>query len=102
MIGMTVDVNIVVARREDALLVPVAAVGHDAPRGGQPGAAWVFRFSDGHAVRTPVQTGALGSAAVEITGGLDAGADILAAPPAGLADGAAVRARPPPSASPGG
>jgi RND family efflux transporter MFP subunit len=93
MIGMTVDVNVEVAERDNALLVPTAAVRHDPPRGGQPGPAYVFRLQDGRAMRTPVETGATGPVAVEIRGGLDGTAAILAAPPDGLADGARVRAR---------
>ena len=93
MIGMTVDVNVEVAERDNALLVPDAAVRHDPPRGGQPGPAYVLRLQDGRAVRTPVETGATGQVAVEIRGGLDGTATILAAPPDGLADGARVRAR---------
>jgi membrane fusion protein (multidrug efflux system) len=94
MIGMTVDVNIVVAEHSNALLVPAAAVRHDPPRGGQPGAAYVFRVQDGRAARTEVKLGAEGPAAVEVLDGLAADATILAAPPDTLTDGARVRSRP--------
>jgi RND family efflux transporter MFP subunit len=90
LIGMTVDVNIVVAERADALLVPPAAVRHAPSQGGRPGAAHVFRLVDGRAVLTPVVLGAAGPEAIEIREGLAPDARILADPPAGIADGAAV------------
>lgn len=93
LIGMTVDVNLVVAERQNALLVPPTAVRHAAPQGGRPGAAHVFRLVDGHAKRTPVELGAVGAAAIEIRTGLDDTMPLLADPPAGLADGAAIVAR---------
>ncbi|MCC6718256.1 MAG: efflux RND transporter periplasmic adaptor subunit [Acetobacteraceae bacterium] len=90
LIGMTVDVNLVVAERDGALLVPPTAVRHAPPRGGRPGAAHVFRVVDGHARLTPVELGAAGPAAIEIRAGLADGAVLVADPPAGLADGQAV------------
>ncbi len=93
LIGMTVDVNLVVAERQNALLVPPTAVRHAAPQGGRPGAAHVFRLVDGHAKRTPVELGAVGAAAIEIRTGLDDAMALVADPPAGLADGAAIVAR---------
>jgi RND family efflux transporter MFP subunit len=87
LIGMTVDVNLVVAERENALLVPPTAIRHAPPQGGQPGPAHVFRLVDGHARRTPVETGATGPAAIEIRSGLDDNARLIADPPATLADG---------------
>jgi len=92
LIGMTVDVNLVVAERAAALLVPPATVRHAAPLGGRPGAAHVFRIIDGRARRTPVELGAVGPAAIEIRSGLDETAKLIADPPAGLADGDAVAA----------
>ena len=93
LIGMTVDVNLVVAERAGALLVPPSAVRHAPPQGGQPGAAHVFRLIDGHARKTPVELGAVGPAAIEIRAGLADGATLIADPPARLSDGDAVVAR---------
>ncbi len=87
LIGMTVDVNVVVAERADALLVPATAVRHAAPQGGRPGPAHVFRLVDGHARRTPVELGAARTASIEICAGLEEGAMLVANPPATLADG---------------
>lgn len=90
LIGMTVDVNLVIAERENALLLPPSAVRHDPPKGGQPGPAFVFRLVDGRALRTPVELGAAGPTALEIRAGLTDTTAIIANPPASLADGAAV------------
>ena len=90
LIGMTVDVNIVVAERPDALLVPPTAIRHDPPQGGQPGQAYVFRLDAGHARRTNVTLGAAGPAAIELRTELPPNTPLLANPPANLADGAAV------------
>jgi RND family efflux transporter MFP subunit len=94
LIGMTVDVNVVVAERPNALLLPAAAVRHDPPLGGRPGTPWVFRVVDGRARRTPVETGATGAAAVEIRAGLSEADRIIGAAPDRLADGQAVRLQP--------
>ena len=90
MIGMTVDVNVVVSERPDAVLVPPAAVRHGPSLGGRPGPAHVFRLDEGRARLTPVVLGAAGPMAIEVREGLAAGARILADPPAGLANGASV------------
>lgn len=97
-IGMTVDVNVVTAERRDSMLVPARAVRNDPPLGGRPGPAFVFRVVDGHAVRTPVETGAVGADVTEIRSGLADGAAIVADPPTGLHDGQKVRAE---TATPG-
>ncbi|OJW25248.1 MAG: hypothetical protein BGO51_27915 [Rhodospirillales bacterium 69-11] len=93
-IGMTVDTNIVVAERPDALLLPPDAVRHDAPQGGRPGPATVFRVTDGVARRVPVTPGATGPSAIEIREGIGPEDAIVRAPPADLADGMRVRVRP--------
>jgi len=92
--GMTVDVNLVVSERADALLVVPTAVRHAAPEGGRPGAAHVFRVVDGLARQTPVTLGAVGPTAIEVREGLEADARLVADPPSGLADGAAVVVKP--------
>ena len=91
LIGMTVDVNLVVAERDGALLVPPSTVRNAPPQGGRPGAAHVFRVVDGHARLTPVELGAVGPSAIEIRSGLEDGAKLIADPPASLSDGAAVK-----------
>lgn len=93
LIGMTVDVNIVVAERADALLVVPTAIRHDPPQGGQPGQAYVFRVENGRARRTNVELGAAGPAAIELRTPLPPDITLLADPPARLADGAAVAER---------
>lgn len=89
--GMTVDVNIVIAERANALLVPALAVRNDPPTGGRPGEAYVYRVDDGRAVRVPVETGATGADATEIREGLSEGEAIIDNPPQGLRAGTAVR-----------
>ena len=84
LIGMTAEINIVVATVEDALLVPA-----DALSGGR-----VFVASDGRARERQVQTGIASPATVQITAGLGADEQIIVAPPAGLRDGQRVRTRP--------
>jgi RND family efflux transporter MFP subunit len=84
LIGMTVEANIVVATRENALLVPSAAVTADR--------VWVIE--DGRARSRAVTTGIAGRDRIEIRDGLAGTETIIAEPPAGLADGARVRSRP--------
>ena len=92
-IGMTVDVNVVVAQRADALLLPPAAVRHDPPQGGQPGQAYVLEPQNGRAHRVDVELGAVGATSVEVRRGLAPDARVIA-DPAGLADGRRVRVVP--------
>ncbi len=94
LIGMTVDVNIVVAERANALLVPAAALRHDPPAGGRAGPAWVFAVVDGRTRRVAVTTGAMGADAVEVTGGLDPDSTVVADGAARLREGQRVRRQP--------
>lgn len=91
-IGMTVDVNIQVGVRHDALLVPSTALRYGTAEGGRPGPAFVYRVSGGRAVRTAVQTGAVGQRMVEIRSGLQASDTVVVSPPAGIRDGQRVQA----------
>lgn len=85
--GMTMDTNIIVARREAALLVPSRALAGDA--------VWVLR--DGRLHRRAVRKGVVGSERIEIVSGLgDAEAVVLDAPD-GVREGQ--RARPSSAAS---
>jgi RND family efflux transporter MFP subunit len=80
-IGMTVEANIVVRERADAVLVPEGAVAD--------GAVWVL---EGELVRrVPVVTGVRGARRVEIREGLEAGARVVVDPPPKLVDGGRVR-----------
>lgn len=81
--GMTVEVNIVIARRDEAVLAPASAV--------RDGALFVLDGST--ARRREVQTGVSGADAIEITSGLSAGERVIADPPEGLKDGARVAPR---------
>ncbi|MGE0417630.1 MAG: efflux RND transporter periplasmic adaptor subunit [Acetobacteraceae bacterium] len=92
-IGMTVDVNIQVAVRHDALLLPSSALQYGTAEGGRPGPAFVYRVVDGRAVRTPVQTGAIGQQKAEIRAGLTASDTVILSPAAELRDGQRVQAR---------
>ena len=83
---MTVSVDIEVARRTQAVLMPSACV-HE-PRGAAP---WVLRVSDGRAVRTAVRLGLNSGGFVEVLEGLQAG-DLVIPVAAAVADGARVRA----------
>lgn len=92
-IGMTLDVNVIVAERRDALLVPASAVQRDPPRGGRPGEPYVWRVEGDRLHRVPVTVGAEGPARVEIKAGIGPDDRLLAAPSPGLAEGSRVRVR---------
>jgi len=81
-IGMTTEINIVVDRRENALLVPATAV--------VDGQIWVVR--DGRLHRQPVETGIHGELKTEIRSGLAETDRIVLHPSAGLEEGHRVRA----------
>lgn len=80
-VGMTVDANLIVAERPDALLVAATAV--------QGNAVWTV--VDGRARKRPVRVGVTGSDRTEILEGLSPDARIIDAPPAELREGHAVR-----------
>ncbi|MBC5781801.1 efflux RND transporter periplasmic adaptor subunit [Ramlibacter sp. USB13] len=87
---MTVSVDIEVARRPAAVLVPTEAVrGIDSP------APWLLKVEDGHARRQPVKLGLRSRGWCEVLSGASAGDAVLPATgPAALqvAEGARVRA----------
>jgi HlyD family secretion protein len=93
---MTVSVDIEVARRPAARLVPLGAV-HDA----EAATPWVLRLEAGQARRRPVRLGLCGGGWCEVLDGLAPGDTVLPVTTA-VADGARVRARPSAAASPGG
>jgi HlyD family secretion protein len=83
---MTVSVDIEVARRPRALIVPMVAV-HD-PDGAAP---WVLRVEGRQAVRRAVRLGLRSGGLAEVTEGLGE-QDIIVTAPATLAPGARIRA----------
>lgn len=83
MIGMTTEVNIVAAEKQNVLLVPVTAV-----RDGR-----VFIAENGRAIARAVEVGVVGSAFTEIVTGVTEGDLVIVDPPRELADGATINAR---------
>lgn len=81
--GMTTEINIVVRREENALLVPLSALA----------GASVWTVDGGRARLRPVTLGAVGSAEAEILSGLSDADMIIVNAQAGLAEGQRVRAR---------
>lgn len=86
---MTVSVELVAGRREDALRLASEAV-----RGADAGAAEVLALRDGRAVRVPVKTGLRGVGVVEILDGLAPG-ELAILPSSPAAEGERVRVRTP-------
>lgn len=84
LIGMTVDSNIIVDERRDALLVPASAVVN--------GKVWVV--DESRAVQRNVTTGVVGSRQTEIRAGIGEGELVISNPSNGLHDGRRVRTRP--------
>jgi RND family efflux transporter MFP subunit len=89
-VGMTVDANLIVAERANALLVPSAAV--------QAGNVWIVR--DGRLRRQAVRTGVLGAERTEILAGLGDDAHVVVSPTDGLVEDRRVFEAAPPSAKP--
>ena len=85
LIGMTVEINVVAVRHDDALLVPTAALSDDA--------VWTVR--NGRAIRIPVTFGIRGTERTEVVSGLAEDEHVMLDPPAGLAEGDRVRPRRP-------
>jgi len=81
--GMTVETNLVTARRAHALLAPGSAL--------RDGAVWTI--SHGRAHRQPVRTGVVGAARVEILAGLEPDATVVTNPPTALREGTRVTAK---------
>jgi RND family efflux transporter MFP subunit len=85
--GMTVEANLVTARRSGAVLVPTAAI--------RDGAVWRVEDPAGQARarRQPIRIGAQGADRTEVLSGLAPGTRVVLAPPAGLKDGARISIR---------
>ncbi len=82
---MTVSVDIQVAKKDDALVLPMRAV-----RGLMSGAPWVMGVRDGRATHRPVRIGLRGSTQVEILEGLQVG-DMAIPLAAGVLTGQRIR-----------
>ncbi|MDE1998711.1 MAG: efflux RND transporter periplasmic adaptor subunit [Burkholderiales bacterium] len=80
--GMTVEANLVVTQRDNALLVPSTAVVKDS--------VWIMQ--DGRAHQQAVKIGIAGTSKTEILSGLPADAKVVTVPPADLTEGRALRA----------
>jgi RND family efflux transporter MFP subunit len=89
-IGMSVEANIVVEEKENALLVPA-----DALRGGH-----VFVADGGRAVRREVKVGIRGTRAIEILSGLTEQDRVISPAEASVKDGERVRVTDKPAAAP--
>jgi RND family efflux transporter MFP subunit len=79
--GMTVDANLIVAQRDDALLLPVGAVSGDA--------VWVVEAQ--RLRRRPIVAGIRGPQRIEVRQGLRAGESVVAQQEDGLTEGRWVR-----------
>jgi HlyD family secretion protein len=82
---MTVSIDIEVARKDRARVIPASALRET------DGRAFVQRIDEGRLVAVPVTIGIRGGARVEVLSGLDAGDTVVLT--RGLADGARVRTR---------
>ncbi|MFZ1642419.1 MAG: efflux RND transporter periplasmic adaptor subunit [Candidatus Contendobacter sp.] len=92
--GLFARVNLVLERRENALIAPEQAI---VPLGQTP---FVYRVVDGKAVMTPVKLGLRRPGRVEILDGLKAGDLIVTDGQLKIRDGAAVTVLPPPGIQP--
>jgi HlyD family secretion protein len=86
---MTVSVDIEVARRDAALVLPAETT--RAAAGREP---WVLRLAGGRTERRPVSLGIRGTGTVEITAGLEAGEAVVAPGPGDPGPGKRVRGAP--------
>ncbi len=75
--GMTCKVEIELARMEDVLSVPIAAVFTEQEE------TFCYRVEDGRVRRSPVRVGRMNDARVQVLEGLAAGDRVLLAPPEG-------------------
>jgi HlyD family secretion protein len=84
---MTISVDIEVAKRPSALIVPAASV-----RGMNSGKPWVMKVEGGHATRQLVKLGIVSAGKAEILEGLMTG-DLVVPATATITEGARIRAR---------
>lgn len=93
--GMTVHADIITARRDSVLVVPIQAVGRRKLKSRDT--ETVFVVKKGRAVMTPVKTGKSSDTEVEIMSGLSPGDEVIIGPYkvlSKLTDGKKVRAEP--------
>lgn len=83
LIGMTAEINIVVAEHPEAWLMPSSALVEDK----------VLAVENGVVVARPVRLGIRGRSQVEVLDGIGPDVAFLAAPPPGLKPGARVRVK---------
>ena len=88
---MTISVDIEVAKRPGALVLPAASL-----RGMTGGKPWVMKVERKHAMRQPVKVGIVSAGKAEILEGLEAG-DLIVPATAATTEGARIRARPAPA-----
>lgn len=88
---MTVSVDILVAQRSNAMLLPLDALRYTAA-----GAPWVMKVVGGRAFRQPVNIGVRGTGRAEILSGLETSDQVLSASATGVSEGQRVRAQPRP------
>ena len=84
---MTVSVDIEIARRPNAVVVPAGSI-HDLATG-KP---WVMAVVAAHAKRQPVEVGIISGGKAEITSGLQSGEILIPASNTAIADGQRIRA----------
>ena len=96
-VGMTVDANLIVAERQDALLVPATAVQKGSASSGSastnaPSTSTVWTIDGNrHLRRHTVKVGVSGSGRTEIMEGLEPDARVVDSPPADLREGQLTR-----------
>ena len=83
---MTVSIDIAVADKPSALVIPASAVRE--PQSAEP---WVLVLKEGRAIRQPIRTGSRAAPQVEVVSGLAAGSEVIVTP--GVAPGDRVHAR---------
>jgi multidrug efflux pump subunit AcrA (membrane-fusion protein) len=88
-VGMTVDANLIVAERANALLVPTTAIQNNA----------VWTINEGRLHRQPVRIGVTGAGRTEIVEGVTPDARIVDSPAPDVRECRGVRLRPPPDAA---
>lgn len=84
---MTVSIDLMVAAKTSALTLPASAV-----RGAASRAPWVVAVEGGRLVKRDVTLGIVGEGSVEVSSGLDEGAEVVVEGGLGLAPGRRVRA----------
>jgi RND family efflux transporter MFP subunit len=87
--GLFVALRIVVETRKDALVVPKRAVLHDEDEG-----SYLYVIEEDKAARVGVETGFERDEMIEITGGIDDGAQVVVEGQDTLSDGASVEIKP--------